>query len=826
MKKCKKLLAFLVMLVTVFATQTVASATTSTETVSAEQSTENQQATKAKEKKGEINTEDFSIKVLWGLEGNSRVGAPFPIAVNIESLKGDFQGVVRIITPEVEYETNSYAYEQEVLLSEKTPKNVYMALQNIGEMTTFKFEIDDENGKTILSKEISTNMKFGQDALVGILSDDYTAFGFMDKLDISVGNYSGRTSILELNEDNLPEMYSSIASLSYLIIDNYDTSKLSKNQFDAIKKWVELGGVLVVGTGSNYQQTLSAFVEDSEMLSGTVNGVKAGLLMSKDSSYEALEFSADSGFLDIKIDDGKSLKEVSADDNVVIEKTYNEGKIIVTAFDMGLEPFASWSSKEEFAKEVFEASSKDSNHLSKVNYGEDYYYDNYSSDYLISEYKGESPNIVILTIIMLLFILLSPLGYVILKKMDKRGWIWVLFPASAIVCTVLILLATANVRIKHPVASSLTSYYSDCDGDSQKRVQISVMVPSSNEEIIDMSDELINPKIAASDSMSTSLSGRFTSIVSRIGDKYEYRTAVRDTAEGYVFRVNNKSTFGTNNYTFDSKETKFDVPLETNYVRTINGISGSVKNVSDKDIKYVSVFIYGKIVPLGNIKAGQTVEFKEDDNKMCYNSDWYNIQIPGVKKDSWEQNEAYSLYDYAYSSYMSGYYSGSDDQMSAYAVGYLVGDKEDFIKDKNIKEKNASIIVKRDKVKIKGYDNAVMLNPASYAQSSGSWDPYDGQMYDTEAVETFDLGNEINTIYAITRAKDSEARYGKTSNTVVYFWNYETNKYDNVFSKDLTIKFKGKCPYINDVGVVQIKFTCNTKDEDYAPSLTILGGAK
>ena len=38
------------------------------------------------------------------------------------------------------------------------------------------------------------------------------------------------------------------------------------------------------------------------------------------------------------------------------------------------------------------------------------------------------------------------------------------------------------------------------------------------------------------------------------------------------------------------------------------------------------------------------------------------------------------------------------------------------------------------------------------------------------------------------------------------------------------MKFKDDCPYLGEDGIIKLKFTIKTVNEDYAPFITVVGG--
>ena len=100
----------------------------------------------------------------------------------------------------------------------------------------------------------------------------------------------------------------------------------------------------------------------------------------------------------------------------------------------------------------------------------------------------------------------------------------------------------------------------------------------------------------------------------------------------------------------------------------------------------------------------------------------------------------------------------------------------------------------------------------------------DGQLDSTNAEVMFDLSDDMDKVYALIRARDSEGRYGQTKNTKIFAWNNETQEYDELFVDDIVVKFDNGCPYLDDEGRIKMKFTAGKSYEDYVPFITVVGG--
>ena len=91
---------------------------------------------------------------------------------------------------------------------------------------------------------------------MGILSDEYLSLTYLDM----GGNeiyYQGNNypiKLVELNQDNLA---GTLDALSFLVIDSYNTSVLSDKVLENIEQWMDKGGMLIIGTGSDAEEVLS-----------------------------------------------------------------------------------------------------------------------------------------------------------------------------------------------------------------------------------------------------------------------------------------------------------------------------------------------------------------------------------------------------------------------------------------------------------------------------------------------------------------------------------------------------------------------------------------
>lgn len=773
---------------------------------------------------GVIHTEDFEIRVMCGLDGNYRSGASIPVTIYIKSVKKDFEGTVRMIVPgNYDYDSEAVAYEKDVLLSTGVQKVVTMSVYSSTGLAAFRFQVENRSGDILINKSVTMKSQSGDEALAGVLSDDYTALNYFDGLSINLSSYAGTIQLVELDEDTFPEQSSGLEALSYLIINSYDTSKFSEAQYAAVKNWVEQGGVLIIGTGSDYSRTLSGFQDD--FLEGTIGGPAEGTLQLNAEKSQAMKYTRDQGIVELSLKGGQPLtgilKQSDEKSGLIWNRDYGQGHVVVTAFNLGMEPVVSWGQAAQLAGLLLNksASGYSSVRIENLNYG------SYSADrWVLSEaldilHDSRFPDMKLMGILFLaLVILIGPGLYLILKLIDKREWMWILVPVLAVGFTAGIFSITSNLRIRDPREASITTLYYDMESDHgvQEKVDMVVQVPGADKREIDLDPSLVNLKIAG-DSYDYYSGYPSTQAQEK---QYEYKTAVRETAQGYLLGIRNGQTFGStymsmNHMTEDSSPCGLVLEVE----RNTTGISGKVTNDTGCDLRSVSVYASSVMVMIGDLKAGESAEFTEADNQYLY-YDMYNINFTGSgSEDSREYMQQRNIWNLFCTEYLYGM-----SERDIYTYAYMDKRDTDYITDDKIQENNVAVLVRRDSVDFSDYQDAVILNLYDYCRNPGNgWDS-DGQLYVPDIEIEYDLNTLVTDIHALIRAKDEYARYGPTDQVTIYGYNVQTSQFEELFTDSEIMEFEDGCPYLGDNGLIKLKFTCPDVEWRYTPQITVVGG--
>jgi hypothetical protein len=170
-------------------------------------------------------------------------------------------------------------------------------------------------------------------------------------------------------------------------------------------------------------------------------------------------------------------------------------------------------------------------------------------------------------------------------------------------------------------------------------------------------------------------------------------------------------------------------------------------------------------------------------------------------------------------------YLYSIDEMDIYTYAYIGALDADYVTNEAVEENNFGVLVRRDRVGFSDYEDAKLLSLYNYAETSGNgWDS-DGELYTSPMEVEFDLSNQLTTIYALVRAKDSDAKYGATDKVTIYGYNVESEQYEEIFTDGEIMEFEDGCPYLDVNGKIRLQFTCpDTSVWTYTPQITVVGG--
>lgn len=305
---------------------------------------------------------------------------------------------------------------------------------------------------------------------IGVVARDPDTMNFLALL--GPRGYDIRT--IALKEDDLPADSLQLGTLDMLVVNDVPTGGWPQDRIDAIRGWIIRGGTLVVSGGAGYAKTADAFADlvpvapggtatlDSTQVLEAIGGepLAAGAPVTVSTG----EFQAGSVTL---ADGGVPLAAV---------RPYGSGYVVYAAFDPSLEPLAGWGGNPVLWERILGSAGLLPSAMQSY-YG--YYYDFWNYDSVLAYFPSlEPPKTGSLSLFFIVYALLAaPVLYLLLRKFDRREWMWWLIPALSIACSVVIfLLGSADKR--EVKAHSVRAVQLSGDGWADRSAAAAVFVPS------------------------------------------------------------------------------------------------------------------------------------------------------------------------------------------------------------------------------------------------------------------------------------------------------------------------------------------------------------
>ncbi|KEO81991.1 DUF4350 domain-containing protein [Tumebacillus flagellatus] len=377
---------------------------------------------------------DLKMSSSVGWDGTFKLEAPTFVGVTIENQGEDLNGrlVVEPANPQNGGNVVSGVYEKEVVLPKGSTKTFQVEVPGGLFYQPVKVVLLDSQGKQ-LSDSNPSLVPVQDGVLLGGVSekkDDLNVFSLVTSP--SVG---GKVTLKWLKNADLPDRAELLQGLDVLTINHAPAEKLTDEQVQTIREWVERGGTLLLSGGASYQGGGSLFQDLSPV---KVTGTGKATDLTDLQRYTGIkpsvgELNVSTGSL---VADAKVLVK-GGSSPLIAERDFGAGHVLYAAYDLGEEPFASWQGNKELWGNVLrEADLKPSHMPSQMNgamRGVDQQMQLISSSQM---FRDLLPGYKTSAVVFLGYIVLvGPLLYFVLRRLNRREWGWALIPATAILFT-------------------------------------------------------------------------------------------------------------------------------------------------------------------------------------------------------------------------------------------------------------------------------------------------------------------------------------------------------------------------------------------------------
>ena len=790
----------------------------------------------------DVENNDFSVTVDAGLDGIAVEGKAVPVSVTVANSGKDFVGTLRLIIPAT-YDVKSLAFEKGIAIPSGSEKTISMLLPYLSNSTgMIRIELENEKGKAIYSNRESIKpISVGQMAVVGVLSDDYTALNYFDAEPVETGYTMVSSKIIQLTAANIPQTAKGLETCDYILIDNYNTSQLTQEQCNAIMNWVADGGMLIFGTGSKASVTLEGFQDVIGPISiGNLN--KKSILLTGGIAEEAQSVDAAS----LSMEGWENVESDIAAGAEAWKCGYGNGTMLILSYDLTMEPISSWKEQETLASNILQSAGNDLT-FTKLCYGGDSQYNSWTMERLVNSVdENKLPNALLYAGIFLIYVIgIGPVSYLILKAKDKREKIWIVMPAIALGCTILVYLTSMMYHIYKPFidAVHIVKYNNH---SVVTDTYMSIQSPKGREYAIDFAEGYQD------------IEGWQQDVDYEEFDTTDFTCAVVQEGNTARLRVNQTKAFEPQSFNIKKEEIQEGIGFDINLTCHLTDFEGTVTNNTGHDLENVVVVYRDMYAAVGDMKNGDTVEIGGLNGGVSVsgiNTSYYYYDI--IQQEWMDESAEDHWFDVDRTTYRrllinERMYSVAEEMCDSLApdqgivFGMIDGYEEDLLQNNNAKVYSAAMAVSYFYEMAEEYKGtSLYVEDINDYMVGGPLMPYDSMypegydiFYDTDTRQVYTGSGgmsvvDMTVLYDFYSLDLSDAvllewpAYDETSLCGVQLYNYTTQQYDDVFQeKDVYTVVDDLTPYLDENNWMIIKYVIpDGKDtyEWYAPQISIGG---
>ena len=709
---------------------------------------------------------DIQVKLDYGVDRYAVYDAGCQVMLDIHS-DIDMTGYVTV-TPSYDesYDDQSVKYSQKIDWDAGSDNELRFYVNELG-YGRLLIQIKDESGTVVYSESDMLSVSGYETTItVGVISDAQDAFDNLD--DVRVRNQTDSVDVKRLciRPEAFPDSAQGLDVVNYILIDDFDTSRLSADQMEALQEWVLDGGTLILSLGDNAEKILSGF--DTDFINYTLDGKTE-----KD--------------IDVWLDKDDHLqfkKTTIADISVEGTQTYDAlagaadldsgfGKVIILPYALSSDSIIKENSKLQLIEHILKIGCTD-----KINgMVQGAFYDNclsYGITNAINNNKKKTVSPVILIVILVIYLIVcGPVTYVILKKKHRREWIWIIVPAWAVVGTLAIYIVSTKYRVTKPLELTFTA--ADISDNIMRQNAYTYIIGSkAGSYSVDVDNKYSNVRVL--DNMYMNTSDSQTMDVERIADdsgvKMKFNTHVPFdglSLEATSVSGNDIGRFGGS------------LKLYT------DGLEGTVENNTSYDMTDVVVMTDGYYFCLDSLSAGASVNITKMQNRRMVKGISYDCMksyyVSKFGTDySMDRDADIMMSRNYYMILKMGMYSSAQSDKGR-VVMWATVDRNSDVSSNEESEKYGSYIVydmhMLDYEDVDGayYSNIYTRDVNRLEQSD--YDTNDLMMY-SDQVDVDVKFQDCDNIFCLT--KQSTGKDAATSNVVVEAYNYGTGEYDTIFA--------------------------------------------
>ena len=759
-----------------------------------------------------VKEEEYKISITSGINGSYRYNKYFPVTVEVTSENRDIDGEINIKT-KVGNVGEYDVYSKAILVEKgKTAKVTIPVI--VSESSTYITVDLDEDGKNLVSK--STNVSKGRvydsNLFVGLLTEDRTAIGYLSSVAIDFnGNYKAYLSNTTIDENLIGENTLNIDSLDSIIVNNYNLANFNEKHYESLNSWINKGGTLIVSAGANEGKTIKNISKDF------IN------IKSKGYSEKKVDlFGEELNLLVSNLEiEGAEVRLESNNIPLAYKVSKGSGEIIVTTFDLGLEPLISTDKGKMLIENLLASKVNiNTNNMGKGNY----VYTGRELTRNIPIEKVVSVNTLI-GVFALYAIIIGFIVFRVLKRKNKTDYTWFVIPVIAITFTLIINIIGYKTKLKDVILNQVNFLEIKEDGKATSTGLLGIGGKYTGD--LEIKNDLNLDMSLLQDDQYYGDENKKESIL-------RIKTTYKD--DGTSFSIKGSGALDLKTFKVVGKEQimpKVDVDLN---VKTRENISGTIKNNLGYDLENALIVNNTSIWEVGNIKSGEEINIEDLKQISTFGLESYGQSLTQKfyesrwKKDEDLNQEKYKNIIRKGNLFSTANYVLDNKKVMLLGVTNLEVDYGINFGKKSTSKLNTTLIAQE--IKINTVDSEGNVNiPFGFIASKDEYlgnnihfDQYSGSIYGNgEIISNYKVDDNID----ITSIEfKNVTMYYNEDSSEKYIFNYKTEEFEPLKMISGNVSINDVTNYVNNNEVKLKIILDDKKGAGVIPSIAVKGRAK
>lgn len=750
------------------------------------------------------------IQSELGYGGNVKTGEWSPLTITLTS-DVDVSGEI-VVQSEYPFINGSGSYVKKVDLPAGTSKKVTMGIpgnsfHNNNNSIRF-YEGTAESGKYIpfTAGQSFIQSSATESTLIGVLAQDPDSLNFL--ITLNQKSQGRDLKVIPLKGEQIPEDAILLNTLDIIFVNDFAMDSLSSKQIAAIHSWVAHGGTLVLAGGSGYPKAVNGLEDLSPVeYLGQADVTSLPELVKVGGKPLTLESPFPVSLAKPK--EGADVTLKFGENPLFASWTVGKGEVHYAAYDVAMEPLNSWSGHGEvWSTELSKRFSISTNNM----------YGSYGSqtgfmsgmDYILDYFPSLTlpPFSLLVWLLLAYAVLVAPILYYVLKKLDKREWAWLFIPLIAVLASGGIYIAGTSGK-SSTLTHNLNIMELDGQGHADRTTASALFVPRGGDYKLEFAagNHLI---VKREDGL---ISGGQAGGVDR-----QY---IRVLDEATTVKLKDMTHRSIAKLWIDVAETREFGKIKVDVTYNDQGRPvGTVTNDTTTDLSNAALILGGKVFTIGDLPKNKTLSIGAAANSQNY-GDYGSMLFPYGNygnSDEWERERGI----------VNNYFNRSNSSVNNVVIAWSKEALSDYKVDgKKVNSEDLNMWVQS--VSPKFEENGKVNIPfglvgGNISSAKAGQVVMEGlgriQMSDGEVVFDYNFSKNDNVDYSYLAIKQGDTN----SNYKAEIWNNNSMEWEALDWSNGKVEFTENVDsYIKEDRIVQIHITTTDGANFAVPEISLKG---